>query len=91
MVRLGGMDYTCSPNESIGHRIRNMTLDDGTPIDENKTYIVAGWATVNDKATGPPAWDQVADYIKDQDSVKIEKLNSPKLIGVKDNPGIGYS
>jgi len=49
---------------------------------------VAGWATVNDKAPGPPVWEQVADYIKDQDRIKIDKLNSPKLIGVKNNPGI---
>jgi len=88
MVRLGGMDYTCKPNESIGNRISDMTLDDGTAIDENKNYVVAGWATVNDKAPGPPVWEQVADYIKDQGTVKIDKLNSPKLVGVKDNPGI---
>ena len=88
MVRLGGMDYTCKPNESIGHRISDMTLDDGTAIDDDKNYVVAGWATVNDKAPGPPVWEQVADYIRDQDTVKIDKLNSPKLIGVKDNPGI---
>jgi sulfur-oxidizing protein SoxB len=88
MVRLGGMDYTCKPNESIGNRISDMTLDDGTSIDENKNYVVAGWATVNDKAPGPPVWEQVADYIKNQDTVKINKLNTPKLIGVKDNPGI---
>jgi sulfur-oxidizing protein SoxB len=88
MVRLGGMDYTCKPNESIGNRISDMTLDDGTAIDDNKNYQVAGWATVNDKAPGPPVWEQVADYIKDQDRIKIDKLNSPKLIGVKNNPGI---
>ena len=91
MVRLGGMDYTCKPNESIGNRISDMTLDDGTAIDDNKNYVVAGWATVNDKAPGPPVWEQVATYIKDQDTVKIDKLNSPRLVGVKDNPGISDS
>ncbi len=88
MVRVGGMNYTCKPKQAIGHRIENMTLDDGTPIDDNKNYTVAGWATVNDKAPGPPVWEQVADYIKHQDSVKITKLNTPKLIGVENNPGI---
>ncbi len=87
MVRLGGMNYTCKPNESIGKRISNMTLDGGTLIDEQKNYVVAGWATVNDKAPGPPVWEQVADYIKSKDSIKIDKLNSPKLIGVDGNPG----
>ena len=88
MVRVGGMSYTCKPNETIGNRIENMTLDDGTLINEDKNYVVAGWATVNDKAPGPPVWDQVADYIRDQDSVRIDKVNTPTLVGVDNNPGI---
>lgn len=91
MVRVGGMNYTCKPKESIGQRIENMTLDDGTLIDENKNYIVAGWATVNAKAPGPPVWEQVAAYVKSKDTVQIDKLNTPTLIGVDDNPGIDYS
>ena len=51
MVRVGGMNYTCNPTESIGRRISQMMLDNGTPIDLNKTYTVAGWATVNEKGT----------------------------------------
>ncbi len=88
MVRVGGMNYTCEPNATIGQRINHMTLDDGTPIDDNKNYVVAGWATVNDKAPGPPVWEQVADYVQSQDSINITKLNTPKLIGVENNPGI---
>ena len=88
MVRVGGMNYTCKPKEEIGQRIENMTLDDGTPIDDNKNYVVAGWATVNDKAPGPPIWEQVASYIKNQDTIRIDTLNTPKLIGVDNNPGI---
>jgi sulfur-oxidizing protein SoxB len=30
----------------------------------------------------------VAEYLRDQKSIKIRKLNTPKLIGVKGNPGI---
>lgn len=89
MVRVGGMNYTCKPTESIGKRIDRMILDDGTPIDLNKTYTVAGWASVNDKAPGPPVWEQVAAYIKDKRSIKIDKVNSPKLLGVDNNLGIG--
>ncbi len=33
MVRVGGMDYACAPNEAAGQRISDMTLDDGTPIE----------------------------------------------------------
>ena len=87
MVRLSGMNYACNPNETIGNRISEMTLDNGTAIDENKNYIVAGWATVNDVAPGPPIWEQVASYLDKHKSINIEKVNSPKLIGVKNNPG----
>jgi S-sulfosulfanyl-L-cysteine sulfohydrolase len=30
MVRIGGMDYSCAPNESIANRISEMTLDSGS-------------------------------------------------------------
>jgi sulfur-oxidizing protein SoxB len=65
-----------------------MTLDDGTPVDAGKKYIVAGWATVGSQAPGMPVWDQVADYLRLQKTVKINKLNTPKLVNVKGNPGI---
>ncbi len=88
MVRVGGMNYTCKPNESIGQRIHNMTLENGKMIEDEKNYVVAGWATVNEKAPGPPVWDQVASFIKNQDRIRIDTLNSPKLVGVENNPGI---
>ena len=88
MVRVGGLDYVCDPTQTFGKRISNMTLDDGTSIESGKNYIVAGWATVKSKAPGPPVWDQVADYLRRQDTVKISKINTPKLLNVKGNPGI---
>jgi sulfur-oxidizing protein SoxB len=88
MVRLGGLDYVCDPAESFGKRISSMTLDDGTPVDAARKYMVAGWATVGSKSPGRPIWDVVAEYLRDQKSIKIRKLNTPKLIGVKGNPGI---
>ena len=87
MVRVGGMNYTCNPNQTIGHRISEMTLENGTKIEDNKNYVVAGWATVNDIAPGPPVWEQVANYLNNHKSVNIDKLNSPKLVGVENNPG----
>ncbi len=87
MVRVGGMNYSCRPNETIGNRIDHLTLDDGTAIDANKSYIVAGWATVNEKAPGPPVWEQVASHIRDHKDIRIDTLNIPKLIGIENNPG----
>jgi len=88
MVRVGGMDYTIKPNEAMGKRIENMTLDDGTIIEDSKNYKVAGWGQVNSVAPDRPVWEIVSDYLKDHPQVKIKKLNTPKIIGLKDNPGI---
>jgi sulfur-oxidizing protein SoxB len=88
MVRVGGLDYVCEPGADFGKRIANMTLDDGTKIEADKRYTVAGWATVGSQSPGEPIWDTVATYLRDQKSVKIKKLNTPKLIGVDGNPGL---
>ena len=88
MVRVGGMDYTIKPNEAMGKRIENMALDDGTIIEDNKNYKVAGWGQVNSVAPGREVWEIVSDYLKDHPQVKIKKLNTPKIVGVNDNPGI---
>ncbi len=88
MVRVGGMDYTCDPLGQIGQRITNMTLDNGTLIEANKTYKVAGWATVNSQAEGPAIWDVVADYLRDKKQFSIDKVNVPTLKNMKGNKGI---
>ena len=63
-----------------------------TVIEAGETYKVAGWATVNRTPEGRLMWDVVRDYIvasKGKDNVlRLEKINHPKLVGVKDNPGI---
>ncbi|MGH8600452.1 MAG: 5'-nucleotidase C-terminal domain-containing protein, partial [Burkholderiales bacterium] len=89
MVRLGGMDYTCDPTQAIQHRISDMRLDNGEPLEPDRKYKVAGWATVNSKAPGQPIWDVVAEYLRAEKTVKLKKLNTPKLRNVSGNPGIG--
>ena len=88
MVRVGGLDYVCEPNQSIGKRVSDMTLDDGTKVEADKKYMVSGWATVGSKSPGRPIWEVVAEYLRDQKTIKIKKLNTPKLVGVEGNPGI---
>ncbi len=88
MVRLGGLDYVCEPGAGMGKRISQMTLDSGEKVEANKKYPVAGWATVGAQSPGAPVWDVVADYLRDRKSAKIEKINTPKLKGVVDNPGL---
>ncbi len=89
MVRVGGMDYVCNPTEKMGKRISQMTLDDGTPIEANKKYVVAGWATVQSQAPGRPIWEVVSEYLERKGTIRIDKLNTPKLVGVAGNPGLG--
>jgi sulfur-oxidizing protein SoxB len=88
MVRVGGLDYTIDPNQTIGKRITDMRLDDGTMIEADKNYTVAGWATVGEKAPGKPIWEVVAEYLRDEKVAKIKKLNTPKIVGMDGNPGI---
>ena len=88
MVRVGGMDYVLDPNEGFGKRTTNLTLDNGQAIDANKSYKVAGWATVNSQAPGRPIWDVVADYIRAEGDIKIKKINTPKLKNMDSNPGL---
>ncbi len=87
MVRIGGMDYACAPMETVGKRISDMTLDDGRKLEADKTYKVAGWASVNPQQ-GKPVWDVFASYLRRQKTVKPKKLNQVLLKGVANNPGI---
>ncbi len=90
MVRVGGLQYSIAPNEKMGSRISNMTLN-GKPIDPNKTYKVAGWAPVAETARdagGKPIWDVVAEYLRQKKTVAPVKLNTPKIIGVGKNAGL---
>jgi sulfur-oxidizing protein SoxB len=88
MVRVGGVDYTCDPTQAIQHRISDMRLDNGKPLDPDRQYKVVGWATVNSKAPGKPVWDVVAEYLRARKTVKLKKLNTPKLKGIGGNPGV---
>ncbi|MCU7967432.1 MAG: 5'-nucleotidase C-terminal domain-containing protein, partial [gamma proteobacterium symbiont of Bathyaustriella thionipta] len=92
MVRVGGMDYTIDPARKLYERITDARLDNGQLIEPEKTYTVAGWASVNRTPEGRLMWDVVRDYILSQRSkdniLKLPKINHPKLLGVSKNPGI---
>ena len=87
MVRVGGMTYAIAPRAKFGARIQDMRLQ-GTLIDANKTYQVAGWAPVAEGAHGEPVWDVVAAWLRSQKTVTPRKLNTPRLIGMEGNPGM---
>ncbi len=87
MVRVGGLQYTCDPRAPMGQRISNMELK-GRPIEADKRYKVAGWASVQKGAEGPPIWDVVSGYLRDQKVIKPLAINKPRLLGVADDPGV---
>lgn len=87
MVRVGGLQYTMTPNAAMGQRINNMTLK-GQLIEADKTYKVAGWASVQEGAKGEPIWDVVSGYLRDKKVIKGVKINTPRIIGMEGNPGL---
>lgn len=90
MVRVGGLQYTIDPNQTIGHRITDMRLH-GKPLDAAKTYKVAGWAPVSEEAReagGPPIWDVMAQWLRTSKEVSARPLNVPKVVGMDGNAGI---
>lgn len=90
MVRVGGLDYVCDPTATIGKRIGAMTLADGTEVEADKVYTVAGWAQVGMPAPGQPIWETVAQYLRDLKTVRIEKLETPVLKNLAGNPGVAH-
>ncbi len=87
MVRVGGLEYTCSPLASMGSRISDMRLN-GKPLDAGRNYRVAGWAPVAEGAQGEPIWEVVETWLKANRTVAPREVNRPRLIGVQDNPGL---
>ncbi len=82
MVRIGGMGYRIDINQPQGSRISELTLlKTGERIDPGKTYVVAGWASVNEGTEGPQIWDVVEDYIRKQGTVTVAPNNSVKVVG----------
>jgi sulfur-oxidizing protein SoxB len=85
MVRVGGLSYSCAPAESVGHRISDLRLANGKPLDAAKSYKVAGWASVNPQ-DGAKVWDVFAKYL--QTAKAAPGKAGVTLKGVEGNPGI---
>ncbi|MDC1102874.1 5'-nucleotidase C-terminal domain-containing protein, partial [Pseudomonadales bacterium] len=88
MVRSGGLSYQMNPTAEAGARITNLRLSGGELIDASREYRVAGWATTGSASTGAPVWDLVANYLRGSDTARINRLETPDLIGVRANTGI---
>ncbi|PRY26345.1 sulfate thiol esterase SoxB [Aliiruegeria haliotis] len=83
MVRIGGMGYDIDISKPQGSRISNMTLlKTGEAIDPAKSYMVAGWASVNEGTEGPLIWDVVEDHIRKIGTVSTPPNTSVTVTGV---------
>jgi sulfur-oxidizing protein SoxB len=82
MVRIGGMGYRIDVSKPQGSRISEMTLlKNGEAIDPSKSYVVAGWASVNEGTEGPQIWDVVESHIRKLGTVTVEPNNSVTVVG----------
>src|SRR3569832_2372402 len=75
------------PNEKMGSRISDLTLDSGKPLDAAKTYKVAGWASVNPQ-DGKPVADVFAVFLCGMKQAQPKKLNKVAIKGLGSNPGV---
>ena len=53
----------------------------GKPVEAQKTYKVAGWASVNEGTEGPPVWDLVEKHIAAKKTVRIAPNANVRVIG----------
>lgn len=82
MVRMGGLGYRIDITKPQGERISELTLlKTGEKLDPAKTYVVAGWASVNEGTEGPQIWDVVEDHIRKQGTVTVAPNTSVEVIG----------
>jgi len=83
MVRVGGMGYTIDIGKPIGSRISDMVLlKTGTAIEADKTYVVSGWASVNEATEGPAIWDVVEAHLQRNPVVDLEQNRSVNVVGI---------
>ncbi|WP_425040894.1 thiosulfohydrolase SoxB [Primorskyibacter sp. S187A] len=83
MVRTGGLGYRVDVSKPQGERISEMTLlSTGEPIDPSRSYVVAGWASVNEGTEGPQIWDVVENHIRKQGTVSLSENNSVEIVGI---------
>ncbi|MCV3272778.1 thiosulfohydrolase SoxB [Roseobacter sinensis] len=82
MVRTGGIGYRIDVSKPQGDRISDLTLlRSGEAIDPNRSYVVAGWASVNEGTEGPQIWDVVESHIAKQGTVSVQPNTSVEVVG----------
>lgn len=82
MVRVGGMSFTIDVSLPIGRRISDMRLiRTGQPIEAQRDYTVAGWASINQDTQGPPIWDVVFAHLGKKRVVAPQDRSTVRVLG----------
>ncbi len=82
MVRTGGLSYRIDVSKQQGERISDLSLlKTGERIDPATSYVVAGWASVNEATEGPQIWDVVENHIRKLGTVTLAPNTSVTVVG----------
>ena len=77
-----GSDWSCASCHTDNPAVTGKHAKTDKPIDPNKDYMVAGWASVNEGTQGPPVWELVERYIAAEKFVRVVPNSSVKISGV---------
>ena len=81
MVRTGGLGYRVEIAKPQGQRIGALRLlRTGEPIEPDRSYVVAGWASVNEDTEGPQIWDVVESHIRKLGTVTVAPNESVEVV-----------
>ncbi len=80
MVRIRGLSYSLAAAGAAGRRITELRIR-GEPLDADKRYRVASWASVAQIDThGTPVWNPIQEYLGSRRVIRIDSVNTPKLL-----------
>ena len=88
MVRTTGINYQITPKNTINKRITNITLNNGKLLNDNKKYVVSGWASVNSEESGDPIWEVTKQYLGSIKNYDLNEVKQPTLALENDNEGV---
>ncbi len=88
-IRVGNIQYTMNPGETIDKRITDLRVG-GKMVQANKRYKVAGWGAMQ-KVEGTPVWEIFAKWLRSKKTVSANPRDLPVLTkNMAGNPGIAF-
>jgi S-sulfosulfanyl-L-cysteine sulfohydrolase len=79
MVRAAGMSYSIDPAARVGARVSDLRVG-GRPMAADAVYKLAGWASVQEGASGEPVWDVVGRHLRALKTVPALAVSQPRVL-----------